>query len=163
VCTACLCVSVHARICMPKARVCVRWLTLDRQAWWDMEGMQKPLHSFNTLRIPFLCAPVPSPSCTHTSLPSSSCVAQLSLSLLLPILSIRGLRPPSPREPGPSLDPKSPTRQPQNPPPQHPTQPINDGTASKQSPGRRAAQSRGARGPQRPAHRRCWVWRRHPC
>ena len=24
------------------------------QGWWDLDGMQKPLHSFNALRIPFL-------------------------------------------------------------------------------------------------------------
>ena len=28
------------------------------QGWWDLKGMQRPLHSFNSLRIPFLSVPI---------------------------------------------------------------------------------------------------------
>jgi hypothetical protein len=64
------------------------WLTLVRQAWWDMEGMQKPLHSFNALRIPFLYVPVshpPSPS-PSLSLPAA---ASHSASLRLQRVAMR--------------------------------------------------------------------------
>jgi hypothetical protein len=148
---------------VPKPAFACTLADADRQGWWDMEGMQKPLHSFNALRIPFLCAPVPSPSFIIYALSRSPSRSLLSLSLSLslalplsiepathrhasqhsktasrvckrrlstqrwltstlthyfhyshPILPFAGCDP-SPREPGPSPDAKSPTRQPQKP------------------------------------------------